>query len=271
VAHSNFSRIPAAALLLPLCSTLLPAAVFSRSPRSQSTITLQKRLHVNTLITEPGTIELDWGNDYSFTSDSYTMPSTLKYTPKGRHILWGRTEFAASFDTVSTAVQNDARIAHFSDRLTFAATSVIFDGQKLDIAVAPYASVFLRGELGMRAGATAIARYDIGRNSAGVTMSWSGATAASPSNPAGTFDAGLGFGRRLKPSGFAGRFTPHSNLIYEKSTGVDRSIAVFEGVEYQITEKLALDISGQHFNVVGGTTDHQMVIGITLNFGHPHN
>ena len=119
---SYFSRLLTAALLLPVWSTLLPAA--NRSPASQSTITLQKRLHVNTLITQPGTIELDWGNDYSFTSDSYTMPSTLKYTPAGKHILWGRTEFAASFDTVSSAVQNDARIAHFSDRLTFAATSI---------------------------------------------------------------------------------------------------------------------------------------------------
>jgi len=260
-----------AALLLPVCSSPLPAAIFHRPGRSQSTITLQKRLHVNTLITQPGTIELDWGNDYSFTSGSDTMPSTLKYTPVGKQILWGRTEFAASFDTLSTAVESDARIAHFSDRVTFAATTVVFDGEKLDIAIAPYAAILLRGESGMRAGATAIARYDFGRNSAGVTMSWSGATAASSSNPAGTFDAGLGFGRRLKPSGFAGRFTPHSNLIYEKSTGVDRAISVFEGVEYQITEKLALDISGQHFNIVGGTTDHQMVIGITLNFGHPHN
>ena len=56
-------------------------------------------------------MELEWGNDYSLTSDDYTMPATLKYTPEGRHILWGRTEFAASFDTISTAVENDAREA----------------------------------------------------------------------------------------------------------------------------------------------------------------
>ena len=256
---------------MSVCSTLLPAAIFHRSAAAQSTITLRKRLHVNTLITEPGTIELDWANDYSFTSDSFTMPSTIKYTPEGKHILWGRTEFAASFDAISTAVQNDVRIAHFSDRLTFAATSVLFDGEKFDMAVAPYASVFLRGEFGMRAGATLIARYDFGRNSAGVTVSWSGATVSSPSNPAGIFDAGLGFGRRLKSSGFLGHLTPHGNVVYEKSTGVDRLISMFEGAEYQITEKLALDISGQHFNVVGGTSDHQIVIGLTLNFGRPQH
>src|SRR6266850_2575483 len=122
---TSLTRLVAAAVLLHSCS-----AVARTAPRG-SAITLRKRLNINTLITQPGTLELEWGNDYSITSDSYTMPSTLKYTPEGRHILWGRTEFAASFDTVSTAVQNDARIAHFSDRLTFAATSVLFDGEKL--------------------------------------------------------------------------------------------------------------------------------------------
>src|SRR5882672_9102823 len=266
---SYFSRFLTAALSLPVFATILQGAIFQRSSNPRSTITLQKRLHVNTLITEPGTIELDWGNDYSFTSDSYTMPSTLKYTPEGKHVLWGRTEFAAGFDTVSSAVENDARIAHFGDRLTFTATSVLFDGEKLDLAVAPFASAFLRGESGMRVGATAIARYDSGRNSTGVTVSWSGATVASPSNPAGTFDAGLGYGRRLKASGFLGHFSPHGNVVLEKSTGVDRTVSLFEGVEYQITETFALDFSGQHFNVSGGTVDHQIVVGITVNLGRP--
>jgi len=266
---SYSSRFLTVALFLPMYPTILPGAIFHRSSIPRSTITLQKRLHVNTLITQPGTVEVDWGNDYSITSDNYTMPSTVKYTPAGTHILWGRTEFAAGFDTVSSAVENDARIAHFGDRLTFTATSVLFDGEKLDLAVAPYASAFLRGESGIRVGATAIARYDAGRNSAGVTVSWSGATVASPSNPAGTFDAGAGYGRRLKASGFLGHFTPHGNVVLEKSTGVDRTVSLFEGVEYQITENFALDLSGQHFNVAGGTKDHQLVVGITVNLGHP--
>src|SRR5258708_7564844 len=195
---SYSSRFLTAALLhayLPI----LPGAFFGRSSNPRSTITLQKRLHVNTLITQPGTIELDWGNDYSSTSDNYTMPSTLKYTPEGKHILWGRTEYAAGFDTVSSAVENDARIAHFGDRLTFTATSVLFDGEKLDFAVAPYASALLRGESGWRVGATAIARDDAGRNTPRVTASWSGATGPSPSNPPRTFHLSLCFPPRLKP------------------------------------------------------------------------
>jgi hypothetical protein len=266
----SVSRLVAAATLLCLSSHVVQAEIVGRSqnPRSSS-ITLRERLHVNTLITAPGTMEVEWGHDYSSTSGAYTMPSTVKYTPEGRHILWGRTEFAAAFDTISSVVENDARIAHFSDRLTFTATCVLIDGEKLDIAIAPQASVFLRGESGMRAGATAIARYDSGRNSMGVTVGWSGATSASATNPAGTFDAGIGFGRRLKASGLLGHFTPHSNVVYEKSTGADRLVSIFEGVEYQITEKFALDVSGQHFGVVGGPVDHQIVVGITMNLGRP--
>jgi hypothetical protein len=264
----SLTRLIAAAAFPLLCPPSIHGAIFGRS-QNTSSITLRKRLHVNTLITEPGSMEVEWANDYSFTSDNYTMPSTIKYTPQGRHILWGRTEFSAGFDTISTAVENDARIAHFSDRLNFAATCVLLDGEKLDIAIAPQASMFLRGDSGMRVGATAIARYDSGRNSTGITVGWSGATVASPTNPSGTLDVGVGYGRRLKASGFLGHFTPHGNVIYEKSTGVHRFVSIFEGIEYQITEKFALDFSGQHFSVAGGAVDHQIVIGITANLGRP--
>jgi hypothetical protein len=69
------------------------------------------------------------------------------------------------------------------------------------------------------AGATAIARYGVGRNSAGVTFTWTGATNPSATNPAGTFDLGAGYGFRLKPSGPLGHLTPHINWLYEKCRG----------------------------------------------------
>src|SRR5205814_5393957 len=120
------------------------ARVFFRQ-RSQSggPITLRQRLHVNTLITEPGTVELEWANSIS-TSGDFAMPSAFKYTPQGPHILWGRTEYSASFDMVSSTTQDNVPLVQFSDRLNFAATSVLIDGEKLDIAIAPQATVFLR-------------------------------------------------------------------------------------------------------------------------------
>jgi hypothetical protein len=44
-------------------------------------------------------------------------------------------------------------------------------------------------------------------------------------------------------------------------------MSLFEGVEYQITEKVAVDFSGQHFNVWGGAIDHQVAVGLTFNLG----
>jgi hypothetical protein len=251
------------------CVTPLAARAFSvgRGGAHSGNIALRRRLHVNTLIAEPGTMEVEWGTAYA-TSDTFTLPATLKYTPEGHDILWGRTEYSVSFDAVASSVTGFERTTRFSDRLGLAANCVVFDGEKLDIAVAPQVAFFLRDQDGARAGATALARYDVGRNSAGMTMTWTGATHPSADNPAGTFDIGGGFGRRLAASGWLSHLTPHANLVYERSTGVQGLRSVFEGIEYQITEKLAVDLSGQHFQLAGGGTDHQVVLGLTLNLGH---
>jgi hypothetical protein len=237
-----------------------------RAPRT-SNITLRKRLHVNTLITEPGTIEIEWDNLYSYTSGNFSMPSIVKYTPRGTSIPWGRTEYSVAFDSVDSVPQSGQRLTQFSDRVTFAANSVLHDGEKLDIAIQPQGTFFLRGEAGARLGATAIARYDSGRNSMGATLSWSGATAPSPTNPAGSWDFGAGFGRRLAGGGAWGHLTPHVNTVYERATGSGATLAAFVGMEYQITERVAVDVTGQRFGLVGCFADRQIVVGLTLNFG----
>jgi hypothetical protein len=113
-------------------------------------------------------------------------------------------------------------------------------------------------------GATAIARYDVGRSSAGITFTWTGATHSSDSNPAGVFDIGAGYGFRLRPSGALGHLTPHVNALYEKATGSDRQISLFEGIEYQVNDPFSIDFSVQHIAVWGGPRDTQYVVGITL-------
>jgi hypothetical protein len=249
------------------------AALFKRTsgPSSgNSKITLRKRLHVNTLITEPGTAEIDWSNLYSFSTSNFTMPSAIKYTPEGTHVIWGRTEYSAAFDTVTSAEAGDSRLTRFSQAVTLTATSVLHDGQKLDIAIAPQATIFLRDESGARLGAVAIARYDTGRNSIGATVSWSAATQSSSTNPGGTWDVGIGFGRQLSGSPLLEKFTPHVNAEWEKSTGVANAVLAFEGVEYQAIERLAFDVSVQHFAGAGNPPDHQIVFGLTVNVGKLH-
>jgi hypothetical protein len=236
-------------------------------PGGTSNITLRKRLHVNTLITEPGTVEAEWDNLYSYSTGNFSMPSVIKYTPMGKSILWGRTEYSAAFDSLDSVPEAGQRNTQFSDRVTLAANAVLRDGEKLDIAIQPAATFFLRGESGARLGATAIARYDVGRNSMGATMSWTAATSPSLNNPAGTWDFGGGFGRRLAASGAWGHLTPHVNAVYERSTGVERTWAGFAGIEYQVTERIAVDFSGQRFGLAGGNPDRQLVVGLTMNFG----
>jgi hypothetical protein len=233
---------------------------FSSSERAPA-MTLRKRVHVNTLITAPGTLEIEWGAAVS-SDGSFTFPTVLHYTPEGPYVWWGRTEFSASFDSLSYDQVN-----HFGDRISGAATCVIRDGDKLDIAIAPQASYLLRGDSGVRSGATAIARYDVGRSSAGVTVTWTGATEPSGTNPAGTVDVGAGYGFRLKPSGALGHLTPHMNWLYEKSTGNGHQVSVFEGVEYQVTEPLAVDFAVQHISLWGNQPDTQFVVGLTVSTG----
>jgi hypothetical protein len=237
---------------------------------SNSKISLRKRLHVNTLIAEPGTVEIDWSNLYSLTTANYAMPSSIKYTPQGSNIIWGRTEYSASFDTVTSADVGGGRLTNFSQAVTLTATSVLHDGEKLDIAITPQASFFLRDESGARFGTVAIARYDSGLNSVGGTFGWSGATHSSPTNPAGAFDVGFGFGRQLSGSKLLEKLTPHVNAEWEKSTRQGRIWIAFEGIEYQLTERLAFDIAGQHAAALRSAPDHQIAFGLTLNFGHAH-
>ena len=199
------------------------------------------------------------------------MPTALRFTPEGSHLYGGRTEFSASMDLLTSYSQNGSRIAGLGDQVIVGANVVLFDGEHLDLALMPQSTFLLENDTGARLGATAIARYDSGLNSAGLRITWSGATTPSPTNAASTTDVDAGFGRRLRPAGVLHRFTLFADAAWEKSTSVERQISLFEGVEYEISERLAFDVSGQHFNVVGGPPDNRLVFGLTVNLGRVRN
>jgi len=251
-----------AALTLLLLRAAASAAIFphgdSVPSERGSAISLRKRIHVNTLITPPDTMELEYGGSFSW-DGSFTLPMTLHYTPEGRYVWWGRTEFSVGFDSLA----HDSA-AQFGDRVNMAATCVVHDGDKLDIAVAPQTTLLLRGDSGARIGGTGIARYDAGHSSAGVTFTWTAATHSSPTNPAGVFDIGVGYGYQLSNNGPLSHLTPHVNVVYEKATGSTRQISLFEGIEYQVTNPFSIDFSFQHIALWGGQTSTQFVAGITL-------
>lgn len=230
---------------------------------------LRNRLHVNPLITQPGTLEVEFGTAVD-SSGSLTQPTLVKYTPDGDDAYWGNTEFSVGFDSVATSVQDGSRVTQFSDHLTFTALTGLPDswtGKDFHFAIGPQVTKILRGDTGERIGLTSVGRYTRGLSSGGFTLSWNGATAASDSNPAGVFDVGGGFGRQLGKEGLLNNLTIHGNVLLEKSSGVQRTVSVFEGMEYQITNRFSIDVSGQHLNAIGGVRDNQISVGLVMNFG----
>ena len=77
---------------------------------------------------------------------------------------------------------------------------------------------------------------------------------------------GLGFGYGHT---FGAKTTLHADTQLERATGYVSALSLFEGVEYQFTPNIALDLSAQHLNATGGTLDHQILMGLTVNFGRP--
>src|SRR5260370_21760068 len=98
----SFPRLVAGTMLGSCMLPCVRAALFGRSA-NEAPISLRQRLHVNTLITAPGTMEIEWGGAFSTGAD-FSFPSTIKYTPEGPYAFWGRTEFSASFDSLSSIV-----------------------------------------------------------------------------------------------------------------------------------------------------------------------
>lgn len=246
-------------------------AVFAASRHttvSHSGIQLRKRLNVNDLIADPGTVELDWSSLFSLSSHNYSMPSAVRYTPSGSSMFGGRTEYSLSFDSLTSAPFGGSRLNQFSESLTAMATIVPW--KDIGFAIAPQATYMLRDATGWRFGAIVLGRAQFGLNEFGITGGWSGATSSSDGNPAGTFDAGVGYGRHFKGSGFVSKLIPHVNVTGEKSTGITRQISLFEGIAYQPNDRLMFDISGQHFGIIGGPPDHQLVIGLTFTLT-PHH
>lgn len=188
-------------------------------------------------------------------------------TPRGNSLLWGRTEYSIAFDSVASEVDGGARTFHFSDRMTLAATSVVYDREHFDIAIGPQITALLRNDSGARIGATAIARSDLGLNSFGASLAWTGATSPTDTNPAGVWDFTAGYGRRLAPAGLAGHFTAHATTQLERSTGFEPNLSVFAGIECQITPRFALDVSAQRFGLTGGFPDRQIMLSLTIALG----
>src|SRR6185369_10090379 len=95
----------------------------SRSSERGRAISLRKRLHVNPLITEPDTMDFEWGGAFSV-GGGFSLQEVIHYTPQGPYAYWGRTEFSVSFDSLASSVDSGHRVTNFSDRVSLAGTCV---------------------------------------------------------------------------------------------------------------------------------------------------
>ena len=233
-------------------SPLLEARSLRRGPARQRLPgnSLRRRLHVNSLITKPGTVEVE--ADYQVSDDGeWFAPAIAKFTPE----VWGsRTEFSVTSD-----------LGHVANGATVQSLTSLHAGNRFNLVAGPLATFVGNGASGIRLGALTVGRFDAGPYSVGGTAVWSGATRASDGNPAGTFDWGTGGGRR-----WGNRWTVSGNFNQEKSTGVHRIDAVVEGVEFQITPSASVNVSGQHRWFGFGVRDNQLQLALTVNLGRLH-
>ena len=251
------ARATWAKALLFILSVALDLDAQTVHRRRASTGGLRRKVHVADLITTPGTVEAEWYHTLS-ESGNYWMPSLLKFTPSASNGFWGQTELSIGFDAIDSEIGDSGRVTHSTDHITLNSTHVLWSEKHFSFALGPQITFSTRGQKPVHAGGSAIARWDIGLNNLGLTAQWV--------NP-GILDIGGGAGRQLSQTGFGKFVTPHVSVTWEKLNGSSGFMSVNEGVAFQVTKKLALDIGAQHAGAPDAPMDHQFQIGLIANFG----
>ena len=210
----------------------------------------RNRVHVNRLITEPGTLEMEFGAGFG------VDPALVKFTGAGDSLLWGRTEYSVGFD-----------YWHGENDVTVAANSLLLDGVHWNVSVGPAVTIVRQDGSGLRGGGTVVTRYDRGLGSIGATAAWSKATRPGAGTPADLAAIGLGGGVRLGSTGWRGKLTVNGNLLREQASGTTVAWSTFEGLEWEVTGRVAANVVVQQIDWRGVNRDHQMFVGVTVNFG----
>lgn len=215
----------------------------------------RNRVHVNRLITEPGTFEMEVGAGFAEYGDN-TDPVLLKFTAAGDSLLAGRTEYSVGFDYL-----------HGSNDVSLAANSLLFDGEHWNVTLGPSLTIVRQDGSGVRAGATFVTRYDHGPASVGVTAAWSKATRPGPLTPADLVDVGLGGGVRLGSKGWRSKLTANGNFLSEHASATGAVASTFEGLEWEINGKISANAVVQQLDWRGPNRDNLFLLGLTINFG----
>ena len=258
-----------ALLLMIAGSPEMLGAIRPHKVRRVSTLSNRRRMHLQNLVTDPGTLEIEMG--VAGSGNGVTAPFTLKYTPGVGRPFWHRTEFSVDLDAVSSLPGDLYWVTQFSDPVGIAATHLLHQGKILSLYFAPQVAFLTRSDDGLRGGATAVVNTDLGAFSMAANVTWTAATSPTESNPAGDLQVGTGLVRRIGGTNENPRWTLFVNGLQENPTLGDTTYSVFEGVSYQVRRSLAVDVSVRHLNLASGRADHQVLGGITVNSGRPRD
>lgn len=210
----------------------------------------RNRVHVNRLITEPGTLELEIGAGFG------VDPALLKFTGAGDSLWSGKTEYSVGFD-----------YWHGSNDVTLAANSLLLDGEHWNVSVGPAVTIVRQEGSGLRGGGTLVTRYDRGLGSIGATATWSKATRPGAGTPADLAAFGLGGGVRLGSAGWRGKLTVNGNVLSERASATPGVWSTFEGLEWELTGRVSANAVVQQVDWGGANRDNQFFVGVTVNFG----
>lgn len=216
-------RLSSLLVLILLLAGGVAEARLRRFHHQAQSIGTRNRVHVNRLITEPGTLEMEIGAGFG------VDPALVKFTG--------------------------------------AANSLLLDGLHWNVSAGPAVTIVRQDGSGLRGGGTVVTRYDRGLGSVGATAGWSKATLPGAGTPADVAAIGLGGGVRLGSAGWRGKLTVNGNLLREQASRTAVAWSTFEGLEWEVTGRVAANVVVQKIDWRGVNRDHQMFVGVTVNFG----
>lgn len=221
----------------------------------------------DTSTTAPGTLELELGAAVS--TGLLVVPQTIKFTPDVEDGVLHRGEISVAFDALASVAAAGRRETDFGDRLAIAFRRPVYSNGSVSVALAPEATVLLRGEAGLRVGAMGILASSFGRNAAVLNVGLSGATAASTTNPARDFFVAADLARTVGATGRLENLAVFAGALYENDTNDPASFSLGQGLSYRLRPNLVLDVAISEHGLAHGSGTYEIHAGLTFNLGRP--
>jgi hypothetical protein len=223
----------------------------------------------DTATAAPGTVETEFGAQGPWSS--FTLPTSIRFTPPAANGLFQGMEFSLGFDTVERLGERGRERTRFGQTLDLMIRRRVWSSGGLSFAIAPRAEFFVRDGSGAKLGGKAIAVYGFGLNSLVVNVTGLAATAPSRVDPDWQVDLAYGYGRSLGHAGLASRFSVAFEAQHELPTGQDAALSLLQSISFRVRPNLVFDIALQQDGLQAGEFQFILAGGVTYNFGYLRN